>query len=360
MTFDYSQQRVLNSPPNLIVYGCPGSGKTVLAFTLANKLGQENPEKTILVLVLTKALRAYITANIVPVDAPNVTVLHNEEWRRQGCLAYDYIIVDEVVDFSKEEVLNLIKPKANIGIYLFGDDNQQLYEENLYGEKTITIKELIKETGYPQIGLSKNYRVSREIIAFLEALLGKMPIPKERTSGIKAAVRNFETQEEEITWLIDYVKEHKDEDIGILLPVNQDKIISIYDLWRQFSEQNVPIGYKQKFDDHLSFSNPKNANILTIHSSKGLEFDTVILPFRNEDTIAIFEKNLLYVALTRARHRLILTYAPFISSEWFNLELNPAVFEGELREEPRKAERRRLLLQITEGLQKINELYNKR
>jgi DNA helicase-2/ATP-dependent DNA helicase PcrA len=60
-------------------------------------------------------------------------------------------------------------------------------------------------------------------------------------------------------------------------------------------------------------------NIITMHSSKGLEFDTVFLPHLNEGTLPGAksltdeqieeERRLFYVAMTRAKEKLFLTYS---------------------------------------------------
>ncbi len=61
---------------------------------------------------------------------------------------------------------------------------------------------------------------------------------------------------------------------------------------------------------------PNAINILTMHKAKGLTADTVIIvgaedeyiPGRNESTQEGDERRLLYVSMTRARHRLFMTY----------------------------------------------------
>ena len=57
--------------------------------------------------------------------------------------------------------------------------------------------------------------------------------------------------------------------------------------------------------------------LCTVHLAKGLEFDEVIVPFATADNYATeMDRNLLYVACTRAMHALTLTYtgttSPFI------------------------------------------------
>lgn len=357
--FDETQTKVLNSPPNLIISGCPGSGKTILAFSLANKLGAEHPNKKILVLVLTRALRAYIIAHIVPINAPNIKVLHTKEWEREKYPPFDIIIVDEVVDFSKEDLNDRIIPKAKDGVYLFGDTKQKLYEGNFEGEETLTMENLVTETKFPHIRLKGNYRISNETIAFLGKKVENVKIPLKGNSNIKPHFHSFETEEEETQWLIDYVKYNRGEDIGILFWKNSGQP-SIEDFWRRFDEQNISIGYKQKFDDHLSFQKEKNANILTVHSSKGLEFDTVIMPFyHQENGVFDFNPNLFYVALTRAKRKLIISYHGYISQDWVQFEKAPEVFEGELKEDPNLKQRRLLVEEIFRLKEEIEKLRSK-
>ncbi len=62
----------------------------------------------------------------------------------------------------------------------------------------------------------------------------------------------------------------------------------------------------------------ESVHIMTYHACKGLEFDTVILPHLNEGTVphqrAVKEsqieeeRRLMYVAMTRAKYNLYITY----------------------------------------------------
>ena len=54
--------------------------------------------------------------------------------------------------------------------------------------------------------------------------------------------------------------------------------------------------------------------ITTAHMAKGLEFDQVIVPFVNEAVYHTeIDKSMLYIACTRAMHKLDLTYFEEIS-----------------------------------------------
>ena len=58
---------------------------------------------------------------------------------------------------------------------------------------------------------------------------------------------------------------------------------------------------------------------MTIHQAKGLEFDQVMIPFVCSETYKTdLDKSMLYIACTRAMHKLDLTYSgrmtPFLQN----------------------------------------------
>lgn len=60
--------------------------------------------------------------------------------------------------------------------------------------------------------------------------------------------------------------------------------------------------------DSASFQN--GISITSVRMSKGLEFDEVLIPQADSRTYASdFDRSLLYIACTRAMHRLTLTYS---------------------------------------------------
>ncbi len=57
--------------------------------------------------------------------------------------------------------------------------------------------------------------------------------------------------------------------------------------------------------DNINFDN--NINILPSYLSKGLEFDAVVIANRNNFKDNVIDLKLLYVSMTRALHKLIIT-----------------------------------------------------
>jgi DNA helicase-2/ATP-dependent DNA helicase PcrA len=83
--------------------------------------------------------------------------------------------------------------------------------------------------------------------------------------------------------------------------------------WFAFIEE-----YTKKLTENREKENTDGVRILTMHGAKGLEFETVFIPGLNENSIpyrkAVMvqeieeERRLLYVALTRAKKNLHLSY----------------------------------------------------
>lgn len=89
--------------------------------------------------------------------------------------------------------------------------------------------------------------------------------------------------------------------------------------------------------EQASETNGRGVALMTMHASKGLEFDVVFLPDLNEAVVPYQrsvedgnleeERRLLYVAMTRAREHLHLSY----TAERFHKEMEPSRFIEEIR-----------------------------
>jgi DNA helicase-2/ATP-dependent DNA helicase PcrA len=79
--------------------------------------------------------------------------------------------------------------------------------------------------------------------------------------------------------------------------------------------------YQHLKEMHVQLLTPESSSfkhgviITTIHLSKGLEFDEVIVPFASARNFSDeVDRGLLYIACTRAMHHLTLTYSKEKSS----------------------------------------------
>ena len=110
--------------------------------------------------------------------------------------------------------------------------------------------------------------------------------------------------------IIDIIRTKKLRNVGILLP-NNKKIIEAL---RAFVKAKEFCEYKYVDKEMALNTNTLNFNnhypkILTYHSAKGLQFETVIVPFYQTPT-SEDEKKAFYVAMTRTYRNL---YVPYIS-----------------------------------------------
>jgi DNA helicase IV len=324
---DNDQLAVLNLPPNAsrIVFGAAGSGKTLLALWRAKAMQNLGISANFSMIVYTKALRRFIDNGISTIGLEGTKVVHYQKWNGG---TVDYIIVDEGQDFSTSEVIKM-KNAARVSMMVFGDTAQQLYQEKTYGllfpEKTLSINEIAGITGCNTSQLPNNYRIPMTVAKFAQYLNSTnndiTTNCKNTTSSLLPKIIKFNTWKEELDYIINTIKIREMKDVAILLPFNKKEgagispdYYSVENTKDYFEEKGVKCLFKIEEYVDLDFSStlPK---IMTYHSSKGLQFETVFIPHCGISWDKY--KNALYVAMTRTSRDLIITYSDKIS-HWFN------------------------------------------
>ncbi len=245
---------------------------------------------------------------------------------------FEHILVDEYQDVNatQMELLNQLKPK---NIFTVGDPRQ-----SIFGWRGSSIDYILNfEKDYPNcevIHLKKNYRSSAKIVDFINSSIRSMGLPdlncnEEKNSKIK--IIDFESEDAEMIFVVDQI---------INSEIQRDKIFVLARTNRQLAELSQ-ILRRKKIPHILRTDDLKNPNqdngessqgmltLATIHSIKGLEAKKVFLigcneqnfPCKASDHPAIEmiktnnydkleeEKRLFYVALSRAKEHLTLTYS---------------------------------------------------
>ncbi len=314
---DESQRRVYNLPANLsaVVRGVAGSGKTNLALWRAKYVKETEGSQNFTVLIYTKALRRFIEAGLLFMELEN-NVIHYHRWDKSPV---DYIIVDESQDFSKEIIMEMTE-KAKKAIIFFGDNAQQLY-----GEDKMKIDEIKTLTGFPLYDLDYNYRMPISVARFAQCLNTQNNIIdncKNLTGTIKPRVIKFNSWQDELDFIINEIntrnlKGNGTESTAILVPFNTyastgkaPKFYSVESVKDYFKSKNFDCLFKINEDVELDF-NSTLPKILTYHSSKGLQFDSVFMPHCGENWDIY--RNPFYVALTRTSRQLIITWSDKLS-----------------------------------------------
>jgi superfamily I DNA/RNA helicase len=313
----------LDSQRSYVIQGCAGSGKTILALWRAKEL-QESSKGTFLVIVYTKALRQFIDDGVRAIGIDISKVMYQWDWEnRKNKPDADFFIIDEAQDFTITEV-NYLKRKAKISIMLFGDSAQQLYtnkdvtiDGNPRKENTSSMPAIAVALNVPIRDLTFNYRLPKRIARYAEyvnSVFDKIEARCKKEGTFYPVVKKCKNFDEELNWIIQKIIENNLKDTGILLPHNYH-VKKVYEYF-----DNLGINPEAKFSHQgesvmsLDF-NTSNPKILTYHSAKGLQFQSVFLPCC--ETTDDFYQNALYVALTRTYERLYISHTneltPYLS-----------------------------------------------
>ncbi|MEG4531796.1 3'-5' exonuclease [Microcoleus sp. D2_18a_D3] len=234
---------------------------------------------------------------------------------------YRHIIIDEGQDFSPEMIRSLAKaiPK-NGSLTFFGDVAQQIYGHRMsWREAGLNITKPWE--------FKENYRNTKQI-AKLGLAISEMPYFRDvrdlvepvspNADGPRPTIVKFASIQQEITFIVQQASEiARTQSVAILVRDRRYANLIIPQLQRIVNLVNLDLDIKAwKTEQGIQYCG-------TYHSAKGLEFDAVILPFCNNqllpdpEAVTAFGETdamaqagrLLYVGVTRARSRLIITYS---------------------------------------------------
>lgn len=312
---------------SFIVKGCAGSGKTVLALWRAKEI-DEAELGSYYVIVYTKALRQFIDDGVKDIGLSDRKVVHHYQWKHKlGMPHADYIIIDEVQDFTSDELKEL-QASADKAFILFGDSAQQIYKGLKHG--LMTMEEIAVLTRISMETLSLNHRLPKKIARVAEKVsttydpLESRCLKEGMTKPYLIEARNFNAQ-------MDFIKQVIDEkgytDVGILFQDNHQ--VKQADEYFKKTDFKVEAKYDISFPDDTKFNlnfHSENPKMMTYHSAKGLQFEAVFLPNCNVTDNGRDAVNPLYVALTRTYQDLYVLHSGDLSE--FLSQLPSALFEG--------------------------------
>lgn len=237
---------------------------------------------------------------------------------------YKHIIIDEGQDLSPMMLKSLALAIPQDGSLTFmGDVAQQIYGNRISWHDAGLSVERKKIWRF-----DRNYRNSKEI-AKLAIAVSKMPyfineadlvepIMPTASSPLPAVIR-FHNEDKELEWMVKYAVRASEHQTLAVLVRDRETVSIIEELVR--NEEIRPQILKGKMQ---VLNQNARISIGTYHSAKGLEFDTVLMPFCSYDRLPseeriealesreealIEEIKLIYVAITRAKRGLIISYA---------------------------------------------------
>ena len=297
-----AQQAVLNEPKPLAVSGGPGTGKSVVS--LWRHIRNHSRSKKSLLLTYTKSLEAYLKASA---SSENINagkcVARTYDWTTNNQDdSYEEIIIDEAqdVELTRYEIIHQLAPMVSFS----ADDNQMLYPSR--GVKEQDLHGLFPSNS--RYELSDNFRNTNQIVRFVKSMFPLRLISDGHENGQEPTLiltNQDRTLQEKV--LIEIVNNFKSDthNIAILVPL-QSHVISWYNYLI-----SKGINCSKFVNADGSIGTIENIHVTTFKSSKGLEFDTVILPDfnaykQNIASLNVVEENDYYVAFTRARRNIFL------------------------------------------------------
>lgn len=220
--------------------------------------------------------------------------------RVEGYQAYDHVkhlLIDEMQDYTPVQYAVLAR-LFSCRKTILGDVSQMV---NPYSSSSAEGIERV----FPQgdvVKLFRSYRSTVQITRFAQRVSNNPNIIPMERHGEEPTVQGFGSNVDELSAiksLISDFKKSTHQSLGIICKTS-DQAAFAYENLQQDKVHLLTA-------DSTSFR--EGVVITTAHLAKGLEFDEVIIPFasdRNYQTDV--DRSMLYIACTRAMHRLTLTF----------------------------------------------------
>ena len=318
------------------VQGFAGTGKTVLLVFLLKEILEEDPEKSICFLAYTHALKQLIQSGITSAES-SVRVITKDQFLNEKSY-YDLILIDEVQDIPKSELAS-IKARAS-KIIVAGDLDQSIYPRHC--SSMDEINSILEPRAHNLIIL---YRITQIIQKIVKSILPGSSIEtarSDRGQDVEVTLAKANSTQEEIEWVWKKCQDFSEtgDPAVLLLPSHKsiqryittiaeiDNCNDVIDFTskregensyslanEQLSNAKIPLQYLGNSFGNLEDSDDRPLTyIMTYHSSKGLDFDTVFLPnlnnsvefWRDSDDVS---RRIFFVGVTRSRKNLFLSYS---------------------------------------------------
>ena len=333
------------------VSGVAGTGKTTVLAALTQELRNDYPDATFHYLTYTHALKDLAISSFKEENVTGVHFLTHTKFLHDKS-STDFVFLDEVQDISVDD-LNTIKGLTK-HLIIAGDCAQTIYEQSA------TEPEIKKSVEPVQHMLIIIHRLTEFLAKIASSILPSKELlgakPGNSLANTTARLIKFENAIQECIWTIEesLSRARPNKPSCILLThhvcitffiknalknFDLEKVIdsSHYEnnskespnqkfnyglINNLFERHNINIRYLGNNHGDLSeVPNKPMVYLMTYHSSKGLDFENVFIPQLNSNKQIVYkdvlskkpensdlDKRLLFVAVTRSRSNLFMTY----------------------------------------------------
>jgi len=287
VSLDEEQQGIVDSDKSVVVVAGPGSGKTRVLTSKARKL--LNKGESLICLCFTRSAAREMASRVPNLPATTIhsyccgVVGWKDEWDYTGLLTrflwskdknkFQNVLLDECQDVNELELdvaLSLVGDK----MFAVGDPYQSIYGfQGAVGSKVVNI---LKSLGCQVSNLHNNYRSCEGIVSSLNKIYDRDLVSK----GIKETGST-----------------------AILCRTNDDVQYVSKELKSKGIPHRLRVSIDRATEDKREFDilGESTLRLSTVHVSKGLEFNNVILAFWPGDRrLYDEEKRVYYVAYSRA------------------------------------------------------------
>lgn len=211
-----------------------------------------------------------------------------------------HLLIDEMQDYSPIQY-KLIQKLYPCRKTVLGDASQSV---NPYGSSTADMIRKALITG-EVMKLCKSYRSTYEITEFAQKIRKNEELEPVARHGEKPQILKFKNENAEISGIADMIaafKQSSYKSLGVVCKTESQA-------------KDIADKLKAYTNDIYFLSNQSSAFVQGIiitsaHMAKGLEFDEVIIPqVTDKNYHSEIDRSMLYVAATRAMHKLTLTCA---------------------------------------------------
>lgn len=209
-----------------------------------------------------------------------------------------YLVIDEMQDYSAVQ-LYILRNIYDCPLTMLGDFNQTL-DSSSSSSIFHKIPDILGGDNI-YVELNKTYRSSEEIVEFYNKIGNKKNVNfvNRHSSPVEFVYTNNCNEIDKLNDKITELKGKGYNSIAIITKTN--KMANC--LHKKFIDKKIDINV---IDDNVD--NYDNGTcIISIYNSKGLEFDAVIIYNVDDSYSTDVDRNLLYIASTRALHSLSLT-----------------------------------------------------
>lgn len=320
------------------VQGFAGTGKTLVVTHLMERVAKLKPDSSICFVTFTHALKDLVSGGLQGAVARRVVIKTHTQYLREG-RHYDFVFLDEVQDISFSD-LERIKGLAG-SLFLAGDSDQRIYDRGASEQEIATA---VSPHNWKLIEI---FRLTKLLQQVAQAILPRTKLIEGLHSSKDAEVTirlmQHTDSSSEARWVWNEAKRRaRPADPAVILlpthkaiaefarevadalsldkpPTRSDK--GDYGPFNEFwEEKGVSLMYLG--NGHGAFTKGETepmVYLMTFHSSKGLDFRNVFIPRMQEDAIIVnpraleddpeLDRRLLFVAVTRSRENLFISYS---------------------------------------------------